>query len=406
MDYAQTLQWLFTQLPMYQRIGAAAYKANLDNTLLLDAHLNHPHRSFRSLHIAGTNGKGSVSSMLASVLQEAGYKTGLYTSPHLKDFRERIKINGHCIPETDVVNFVSEHQKFLEKQACSFFEMTVGLAFDYFRRENIDVAVVEVGMGGRLDSTNIIQPELAVITNIGLDHTQFLGDTLAKIAVEKAGIIKPKTPVVIGEYHPETYPVFEKTAAEKQAPLKLAEKVSVNDYTTDLKGNYQAKNLKTTLAAVEVLRKDNRFEISETALRQGLQRVVENTGLLGRWQLLQTQPKVIADTAHNLDGLTYTMAQLQTESYARLHMVLGFVEDKNLENLLPLFPKNAIYYFCKPNLPRGRDAMSVCGVFEQNGFTGQAYTSVDEAYMQALSNAQKADLIYIGGSNFVVAEVL
>jgi dihydrofolate synthase/folylpolyglutamate synthase len=391
---------------MYQRVGAAAYKANLDNTLLLDAHLKHPHQSFRSLHIAGTNGKGSVSSMLASVLQEAGYKVGLYTSPHLKDFRERIRVNGQMISKEAVKDFVHQNFSFFQSQQLSFFEMTVGLAFDYFRREKVDVAVVEVGMGGRLDSTNIIKPELGIITNIGLDHTQFLGETLAQIAVEKAGIIKPKTPVVIGEYHPETYPVFEKTAAEKQTPLTLAQNLTFPDYITDLKGNYQTKNLKTTLAAIDILREKNQFNISETALRQGLQKVVENTGLLGRWQVLQTQPKVIADTAHNWDGLSFTMQQLQTETFANLHLVLGFVADKNLENLLPLFPKKAIYYFCKPNLPRGRDAASVCSVFEQNGFSGKAYASVGEAYKQALANAEKTDLVYVGGSNFVVAEII
>jgi len=343
--------------------------------------------------------------MLASVLQEAGYKVGLYTSPHLKDFRERVKINGKLIKKIEVVNFIKNNKSFFEANNLSFFEMTVGLAFDCFANHKVDVAVVEVGLGGRLDSTNIIMPEVSVITNIGYDHMQFLGDTLPEIAFEKAGIIKNKVPVVIGEYQAESFPVFEKIAKEKSAPLFLAANNENIVYTSDLKGSYQIHNIKTVLQTIEVL-KTKGFVILEKNIRSGLLKVVKNTGLLGRWQVIKEQPKVICDTAHNAEGLRYVLKQLQEEKFEQLHIVLGVVNDKDLKSVLPLFPKNATYYFCKPNIPRGLDEVEFqlqCAKFQ---LMGEAYNSVSLAYKTAMEKAKKNDLIYVGGSTFVVAEVV
>ncbi len=391
---------------MYQRVGTVAYKKDLGNTILLSAHLGNPETHFKSIHVAGTNGKGSVSHMLASVLQEAGFKVGLYTSPHLKDFRERIKINGQMIPESSVTDFVLQHKPFFESHSLSFFEMTVGLAFDHFSKEQVDVAVIEVGMGGRLDSTNIITPLLSVITNIGKDHTAFLGDTLSAIAKEKAGIIKKNIPVVIGESHPETKVVFESIASERKAALHFAEAIPQKDYKSDLKGNYQAKNKQTVISALEVLKKQEIFQIPESATVIGLQKVVLNTGLMGRWQVLQNRPKVICDTAHNAEGLDYVLKQLREEVFDKLHIVLGVVADKDLTTALPLFPKEAIYYFCKPDIPRGLDAsvlMEKAAVF---GLSGKVYSTVEVAYQEALQLAAQEDLIFVGGSTFVVAEII
>lgn len=406
MDYPQTLAWLYAQLPMYQRVGSAAYKADLTNTLLLDKHLGHPHLDFPCLHVAGTNGKGSVSSMLASVLQEAGYKTGLYTSPHLKDFRERIKVNGNCIPEEDVVEFVKNHRYFFERHSLSFFEMTVGMAFDHFKRKKIDIAVVEVGMGGRLDSTNIISPLLSVITNIGFDHMQFLGDTLHKIAREKAGIIKKNTPVVIGEYQSEIFSVFEEIAYKLNAPLYKTDGVKSEDYSTDLKGLYQKFNLRTALKSLDVLALHSPFKMSESHKKKGLAHVCANTGLAGRWQRLGESPTLIADTAHNAEGLKYVLEQLESENAKQLHLILGFVKDKDLKTVLPLFPKTALYYFCKPDLPRGREAEETKAEFETLGIKGNTYASVKQALSAAREIADPNDVIFVGGSTFVVAEVL
>ena len=389
---------------MYQRVGKAAYKADLSNTIKLIEHLDNPHESFKSVHVAGTNGKGSTSHMLASVLQEAGYKVGLYTSPHLKDFRERIKTNGALIPKRTVSSFISKHQKFFEENQLSFFEMTVGLAFDYFRKEKVDIAIIEVGLGGRLDSTNVITPEVSVITNIGLDHTQFLGTTLPEVAREKAGIIKHKIPVVIGETLPETKPIFEEITKEKESPIIYAEK---NDevFTTDLLGDYQKKNVKPVIEVIELLNKTD-WNISEKHLVKGLLSTVKNTGLLGRWQILSNQPKVICDTAHNKEGLTIVMNQLQKESYKSLHIVLGAVNDKNLDKILPLFPKNARYYFCCPKVIRGLPVKELKDAARDFNLDGNAYNSVKEAYTKALENADKDDLVYVGGSTFVVAEII
>jgi dihydrofolate synthase/folylpolyglutamate synthase len=405
MNYKNTLKWMFLQLPMYQRQGETAFRKDLTNSIALSKHLNFPESSFKSIHVAGTNGKGSTSHMLASVLQEAGYKVGLYTSPHLKDFRERVKINGKRIKKMEVVHFIKNNKSFFEANNLSFFEMTVGLAFECFANHKVDVAVVEVGLGGRLDSTNIITPEVSVITNIGYDHMQFLGDTLPEIAFEKAGIIKNKVPVVIGEYQAETFPVFEKIASEKSTPLFLAANSKDIVYTSDLKGSYQIHNIKTVLQTIEVL-KSKGFVISEKNIKNGLLKVVKNTGLLGRWQVLNDKPKVICDTAHNAEGLRYVLKQLQEETFEQLHIVLGVVNDKDLKSVLPLFPKNATYYFCKPNIPRGLDEVEFqqqCAKFQ---LVGKAYNSVQSAYETALKHAKKNDLIYVGGSTFVVAEVV
>lgn len=404
MDYKETTEWLFKQLPMFQTQGASAYKKDLTNTLLLVEHLNHPELKFKSIHVAGTNGKGSTSSMIASILQEAGYKVGLYTSPHLKDFRERIRINGETISEDFVVDFVKNNKAFFEQHQLSFFEMTVGLAFDYFAKEQVDVAVIEVGMGGRLDSTNVITPLVSVITNIGFDHTQFLGDTLPKIAFEKAGVIKRNIPVVIGEYADETKPVFEEKASTEGAPIYFAQDQSEVGYECALKGDYQKQNMKTVLKAVELLQ--NAFEISDLHIQNGFKKVISNTGLLGRWQILNEKPFVVTDTAHNAHGLKIVLSQIQKHEFETLHIVLGVVNDKDLDSILPLFPKNAKYYFCKPNLPRGLDASVLRDVASKYGLNGMVYNSVTEAYENASDNAIVTDFIYVGGSTFVVAEII
>jgi dihydrofolate synthase/folylpolyglutamate synthase len=404
LNYSQTVAWMFQQLPMYQRVGVDAFKKDLVNIVNLSNHLGNPQNNFKTVHVAGTNGKGSTSHMLASILQEAGYKVGLYTSPHLIDFRERIKINGKEIPENAVVDFIDSNKNYLEKNKLSFFEMTVGMAFSYFSKEKVDIAIIEVGLGGRLDSTNIIYPILSVITNIGLDHTNMLGNTLEEIAAEKAGIIKPNTPVIIGEYQEETYPVFQKIAKKNSAKMLLASSESI-PLETDLKGDYQKKNSITAYTAVKELQSLG-FKISSENINQGLLSVISNTGLQGRWQQINTHPKVICDTAHNKEGLRYVINQLKKEPYNKLHIVLGFVSDKKLDDLLALFPSDANYYFCKPNIPRGLDEKSLIQEASLFHLSGNTYLSVKEAYAAALSNSKKEDLIFIGGSTFVVAEAL
>ena len=403
MDYQETLDWMFSKLPMYQRQGKTAFKKDLTNTLALANHLDNPHLKFKSIHVAGTNGKGSTSHMLASILQEAGYKVGLYTSPHLKDFRERIRVDGKEISKKYVIDFIANNKAFLEKQGLSFFEMTVGLAFYYFANAEVDIAIIEVGLGGRLDSTNIITPEVSVITNIGYDHMQFLGETLPEIAFEKAGIIKNNIPVIIGERQEETATVFEKISGESNAEIIFAEDEIKENYKTDLLGNYQEKNIKTAIATIKVL---NCFKVKEDNIKKGLLKVVKNTGLKGRWQILNRYPKVICDTAHNKEGLTIVLDQLLNEKFENLHIVLGVVEDKNLEAILPIFPKDANYYFCKPNIPRGLDKLLLKEKAKDFNMFGNVYKSVDEAYKMALCYASKDDLIYVGGSTFVVAEII
>ena len=406
MNYQETTNWMFNQLPMYQLQGASAYKKDLTNTHLLLAHLENPQEKIKCIHVAGTNGKGSTSHMLASILQEAGYKVGLYTSPHLKDFRERIKINGKDISEEFVTNFINKHKSFFESNDMSFFEMTVGLAFDYFYKEQIDIAVIEVGMGGRLDATNVITPLVSVITNIGMDHIQFLGNTLDAIAFEKAGIIKPNIPVVIGEYTPETKPVFLDKATECNSKIYFASDLILETYPSDLIGDYQMHNKKTVLQTIAVLNAQKEFIITSENIKSGLLQVVRNTGLQGRWQQINEFPKVICDTAHNKNGLEIVLKQIQKEEFDDLHIVLGVVNDKDLDEILPLFPKKAKYYFCKPNIPRGLDAVILKQKAAAFELTGEVYNSVSEAYQKAIENAGKSDFIYIGGSTFVVAEIL
>jgi dihydrofolate synthase/folylpolyglutamate synthase len=397
---------MFNQLPLYQLQGAIAYKEDLTNTILLSRYLGSPEKNLKFIHVAGTNGKGSTSHLLASVLQEAGYKVGLYTSPHLKDFRERIKINGKEIAEDFVIEFIAKHKNFFEINDLSFFEMTVGLAFDYFKKEKIDIAIIEVGMGGRLDSTNIISPLLSVITNIGKDHTQFLGTTFEAIATEKAGIIKQHIPVIIGEYTSETKPVFLAKANETKSDIYFASDLVSENYPSDLIGAYQISNKKTALQTLRILNSQKEFQVSEAAIKTGFLNVVKNTGLQGRWQQLNSAPKVICDTAHNKHGLEIVLNQLRKEAFDILHFVFGVANDKDLDEILPLFPKNAIYYFCKPNIPRGLDASVLAKKALEFGLHGKVYNSVSEAYKNAFQNATSTDFIYIGGSTFVVGEIL
>ncbi|MBO3117311.1 bifunctional folylpolyglutamate synthase/dihydrofolate synthase [Winogradskyella sp. DF17] len=405
MTYKDTLSWMFKQLPMYQRQGKSAYKEDLSNALKLDDYLGCPQKRFKSIHVAGTNGKGSTSHMLASILQEAGYKVGLYTSPHLKDFRERIRINGNPISKKDVIAFITRNKQFFEEQDLSFFEMTVGMAFEYFATKEVDIAVIEVGLGGRLDSTNIITPVLSVITNIGFDHVNILGDTLGKIASEKAGIIKYNIPVVVGESHSETMSVFRKKATECQASIVFADDIEYGDYKSDLIGSYQKKNINTVLASIKTLKKIG-YTISENNIKEGLLNVVRNTGFLGRWQILSESPKIICDTAHNREGLELVMTQLSAEKYRQLHIVFGTVNDKNIESVLDILPKTASYYFCKPNVERGLDVEILANQFSDHGFIGESYVTVRKALKAAKNRAHTSDIIFIGGSTFVVAEVI
>lgn len=405
MNYKDTLNWMFQQLPMYQNKGKSAFKKDLSNTHKFSEHLGEPHQGFKSIHVAGTNGKGSTSHMLASVFQEAGYKVGLYTSPHLKDFRERIRINGRVVSKQFVIGFIKRNKQFLDENNLSFFEMTVGMAFDYFAKQKVDIAIIEVGLGGRLDSTNIITPKLSIITNIGFDHMQFLGDTLPEIAGEKAGIIKLNVPVIIGETHSETQTVFKTKAQQTNSKIYFADQAIQNILESDLKGSYQIHNIKTVMQSVEVL-KHMGYKISLSNLEQGLLNVVKNTGLQGRWQVIGAQPKIVCDTAHNKEGLSYVMQQIQSEEFNNLHIVFGVVNDKDLNSILPLLPKNAMYYLCKPNVQRGLDAQVLAVIFGKSGLAGTAYNSVKEALNGAKSKADKDDLIYVGGSTFVVAEII
>ena len=429
--YQQVLDYLYSQLPMFQRTGAAAYKDNLDNTIRLDEMFGYPHRSLKTIHVAGTNGKGSVSHMLASVLQEAGYKTGLYTSPHLKDFRERIRVNGEMISEEAVVQFTESFQKKneIEKMEPSFFELTVSMAFDYFRSMNVDVAVIEVGLGGRLDSTNIITPEISVITNISFDHMALLGNTLPKIAAEKAGIIKKDVPVVVGETSPETSFVFEQFAEKLQAKLVFADqeyradysmltidgKQSLNihksgqlfypDLKLDLLGIYQRHNVPTALKAIDILNEKG-WNLSEEIIRRGLLNTISNTGLLGRWQIIGHNPLVICDTGHNPAGIKLVVEQINQTAWKQLHMVIGMVNDKDQDEVLSLLPQNAKYYFTKASIPRAAEPEVLAAKAEPFGLKGNCYPSVRQALSVALANAGENDLVFVGGSTFVVAEIL
>ncbi|SFR55389.1 dihydrofolate synthase / folylpolyglutamate synthase [Robiginitalea myxolifaciens] len=406
MDYRGTLEWLFARLPMYQQRGASAYSGKLEPVRNFADYLGNPHHSFKSIHVAGTNGKGSSSHMLASVLQEAGYKVGLYTSPHLKDFRERIRVNGTMASEDFVVDFVADHRTYIEEAGLSFFELTVGMAFTYFAQEEVDIAVVEVGLGGRLDATNIISPEVSLITNIGLDHTEFLGDTLPEIAGEKAGIIKESVPVVISETQPETAPVFEEIANGRNAPIVFADQRQWPVYPISLLGSYQQKNLRGVLAVLDKLSEQEKFKVSTDEVTRGLASVAENTGLLGRWQVLQENPRVLCDTAHNREGLAIVLEQLVQEPFEQLHVVLSFVKGKPLEQLLPLFPSTAQFYIAPLQIERGMPLEELVAGMEAQGFSFTPYDSIPEALEKAIASAQPDDLIYVGGSTFTVAEVI
>ncbi|HON17904.1 MAG TPA: folylpolyglutamate synthase/dihydrofolate synthase family protein [Salinivirgaceae bacterium] len=428
MNYSETLEFLFSQLPMFQRIGGAAYKADLSTTKKLDELSGHPHRRFRTIHVAGTNGKGSVSHMIAMALQQAGYKTGLYTSPHLIDFRERIKINGDVISEQYVIDWVERYRHHFDGLKPSFFEMTVAMAFDYFADQKVDVAVIEVGMGGRLDSTNIITPELSVITNIGLDHTQFLGTTLSAIAEEKAGIIKTEVPVVIGEFHPDTLTVFERKASQAKAPLYKAferfvvQKTQITEEGTqlftlrslpdsslwyaevDLLGMYQIKNIVTVATALEQMKIPFALNLQESL--RALKHTSKVTGLMGRWQILCEKPKVVTDIAHNADGIKQIAEILKTQPYKQIHMILGVVNDKDAAAMIRLLPKNAYYYFTQPSIPRAMPVEKLVAIAEAEGYNGQMFPTVEQAYNHVMKIAQPSDMIYVGGSAFVVADIL
>ena len=417
MTYQETLDYMFAQLPMYHRVGAAAYKADIQPTIDMMEALGNPERSFRSIHVAGTNGKGSVSHMLASIMQEAGLKVGLYTSPHLVDFRERIRIDGEMIPQQAVVSFVENNRQMIADLKLSFFEMTVGLAFDYFAREKVDLAVVEVGMGGRLDSTNVINPLLSVITNIGLDHTQFLGDTLDKIAAEKAGIIKPGVPVVIGETQSETAPVFTAKAAECHAPITFADSHYVVDkierYTTELTGEYQKKNIATVLEAVEVLRRHTGIDPAPDAVQRGLARVVTNTHLQGRWQRIGTSPLTICETAHNEPGIRAMIKGVANTPHHGLHIIYGCVNDKDFRQILMFLNSElqahesmVTWYFSQPSVPRGLPVAELVSAAASIGVEGDAYSNVKDAIEAARSAAVAADLVLVTGSIFLVADAL
>jgi len=425
MNYQETLDYLYAQLPMFTRVGSAAFKADLNNTLALCGLLGNPQNKFKSIHIGGTNGKGSTSHMLAAVLQTAGYKTGLYTSPHLKDFRERIRINGEMIAEQEVVDFVVSHKADFETIMPSFFEMTVGLAFDLFARERVDIAVIEVGLGGRLDSTNIITPLLSVITNIGWDHMNILGNTLQLIAGEKAGIIKPAIPVIVGEKQPEVADIFIAKAAAEQSSITFAseqwtvtetgnddhDSLSINvdpgnnHFELDLTGTYQLKNIKTVLSAIDELRKLG-FVITDAHIKTALANVKELTGLHGRWETINHSPLTICDTGHNPEGVQEVLRNIVRVDFDRLHFVIGMVNDKDLSKVLSMLPKHATYYFCRPDIPRGLDAVSLQQQATAFGLNGQTYPTVNDALKAAQANATTADLVFIGGSTFVVAEVI
>ncbi|MFD2286535.1 bifunctional folylpolyglutamate synthase/dihydrofolate synthase [Pedobacter petrophilus] len=429
MDYQQTLDFLYSKLPMFTRVGASAFKKDLTNTILLCKAIDNPQEKFKTIHVAGTNGKGSTSHMLASVLQAQGYKTGLYTSPHLKDFRERIRINGKMMPKQEVVDFVAAQRSLMEDIQPSFFEVTVAMAFDHFAKNKVDIAIIEVGLGGRLDSTNIINPLISVITNISLDHTNMLGNTIEEIAGEKAGIIKTHTPVIIGETQEKSSDVFTAKAMQMQAPIVFADqilkakdfklkknllsltvfqgdKIKYKDLQSDLTGIYQPKNILTVLEALSVLGKETELKIDEESIYKGLRNVKKLTGLQGRWQTLQTNPLVICDTGHNEAGIAEVVKNIAQTTYENLHIVFGMVNDKDISKVLSLLPKEATYYFCKPNLERGLPEAELATQASTFNLVGESYPSVLAAKNTAINNAAPNDLVYIGGSTFVVAEAI
>ena len=396
---------MFKRLPMYQNIGESAYKKDLSNIKLICNNLNNPQDNFKSIHVGGTNGKGSCSHMLSSILQQSGLKVGLYTSPHLVDFRERIRINGEMISKDSVSEFMLNNFDFFEENNVSFFEMTVGLAFNYFSNNKVDIAIIEVGMGGRLDSTNIINPILSVITNISIEHTKFLGSNISDIAKEKAGIIKENTPVVIGETQKETKPVFIDFANTKNSKIVFADEFNYESYSCDLKGNYQEKNVKTVFKSVQLLNYMG-YQINNIHLQNGLKNIVKNTGLQGRWQVIQNKPLIICDTAHNQAALKEVISQLINLDYSNLHMIIGFSDDKDLDEIAKIFPENSKYYFVKPKVDRGKDSQEVKQIFKSYNRTGTIHKSVPEAISYIKKTCSQEDVIFIGGSTFVVSEIV
>ena len=405
MTYQETVEYLYNATPVFEKIGAGAYKEGLANTLALDEHFGHPHHHFKTIHVAGTNGKGSCSHTLAAILQAAGYKVGLYTSPHLVDFRERIRINGLEISEEYIIDFVEKERSFFEPLHPSFFELTTALAFKYFAEQKVDIAVIEVGLGGRLDCTNIITPILSIITNISFDHTQFLGNTLSAIAGEKAGIIKKGVPVVIGETTPETLPVFQHKAAEMNAPLYLAESyLPPTDYAFELKGYYQKKNKQTILCAAACLQQI--LPLSEEAITTGMEKVCELTGLTGRWQTLGKEPLVICDTGHNVGGWTYLSEQIKAQPCHTLRIVFGMVDDKDIDTVMQMLPQKAVYYFTQASTHRAIPVDKVMAYAQSHQLQGKEFSTVKEAYQQALADANTDDFIFVGGSSYIVADLL
>ena len=423
MTYQETVTYLYNSTPLFQNIGQGAYKEGLSTTHALDEHFDHPHHTFRTIHVAGTNGKGSCSHTLAAILQSAGYKVGLYTSPHLVDFRERIRVNGRPVDEQFVINFVEQHRNFFEPLHPSFFELTTAMAFHYFATQQVDVAIIEVGLGGRLDCTNIISPDLCVITNISFDHTGLLGDTLSKIAAEKAGIIKPHTPIIIGEYTPETHPVFLTEAVTKQAPITFAcdtplytdkengtghdiyHDTPYGDLHVQLRGYCQEKNVSTLLHAIRALI-DLGYILSPEAIREGFAHVCQLTGLMGRWQQLSSSPRLVCDTGHNIGGFSYIVPQLLAQPCKTLRIVFGMVNDKDINGVLALMPRHATYYFAQASVARALDSHALQKLARQHGLTGTPYPTVEAATRAALSDAHEEDFIYVGGSSFVVADLL
>ncbi len=400
MNYQETINFLFQKLPIYQRVGNIAYKKDIGNILKASEVTNNPHKNFKSIHIAGTNGKGSTSHMISSIIQEAGYNVGLYTSPHLKDFRERIRINGKKINKKEVTEFINIYKLEFEKINMSFFEITVSMAFYYFSKKKVDIAVIETGLGGRLDSTNIINPEISVITNIGLDHTALLGDNLCQIAEEKSGIIKEKTPVIIGRKQKECVEIFRKKSLEKKSELIFAKKYS---YNSDLLGEYQKENINTAVTTIKNL---NNYNISEQNIIDGLLKVRENTSLLGRWQIIDVKPKIICDTAHNIDGIKSILKQLKKERFKQLHFIIGMVKDKEITKILQILPLEYKYYFCKPNIIRGIEAKLLYKKAGKFGLKGNVYETVSKAFIASKNNVDKDDLIFIGGSTFLASEII
>lgn len=424
MTYKEAIDFLFTSLPVFEDKGAGAYKPGLERVAAFAASLGNPQEKFPSIHVAGTNGKGSTAHMLAAIFQAAGYRTGLYTSPHLLDFRERIRVDGRMITEQAVTDFTQRHKDEMVRLGLSFFEMATAMAFDRFARAGVDIAVVETGLGGRLDATNILTPLVSVVTNIGIEHTQYLGDTIPEIAAEKAGIIKPGVPAVIGETNPESAPAFAAKAAESGSPIVFAdreyavERVSPGEFRVtgrdcgersfrlDLAGDYQQKNLATVLTAIDEVRRAGRFEITDDALRSGLLHAARTTGLAGRWQVAAEHPLTVLDTAHNAHGLAQVVRQIAEQRYRRLHMVLGFVADKDLDSIIPLLPRDARYILASPSVGRAMPAEELRLHFAAAGIAAETAVSVAEAVRMALGAASEDDMIYVGGSNFTVAEAL